>query len=166
MRIRSHVGLALVTVAAVVFLAGYAAAGAVAAGYAAAGAVAPTFVSPAGTTRYAMVARGPLDGIATTSSIFVDITGLSVIIGIPSGKHAELIVTFSGEVNTCDAMYVRAYTQLQWAFGGGADSHSFTFFKKDVGPGSHTVAMQWRGLSTCDHQFMDARSMIVTANIH
>ena len=166
MRIRSHVGLALVTVAAVVFLAGYAAAGA----------VAPTFVSPAGTTRYAMVARGPLDGIVTTSSIFVDITGLSVIIGIPSGKHAELIVTFSGEVNTCDAMYVRAtvdgaaaapaYTQLQWAFGGGADSHSFTFFKKDVGPGSHTVAMQWRGLSTCDHQFMDARSMIVTANIH
>jgi len=165
MRIRIHVGLAVVTVAAAVFLAGYAVAGA----------VAPTFVSP-GTTRYAMVARGPLDGISTTSSTFVDITGLSVIIGIPSGKHAELIVTFSGEVNTCDAMYVRAtvdgaaavpgYAQLQVAEGGGADSHSFTFYKTAVGPGPHTVAMQWRGLSTCDHQFMAARSMIVTANIH
>ena len=166
MRIRIHVGLVVATVTAAVLLAGYAVAEA----------VAPTFVSPPGTTRYAMVAKGPLDPIATTSSTFVDITGLSVIIGIPSGKHAELIITFSGEVNTCDAMYVRATvdgaaakpaeTQLQWNFSGGADSHSFTFYKKDVGPGSHTVAMQWRGLSTCDHQFMDARSMVITANIH
>jgi hypothetical protein len=75
-------------------------------------------------------------------------------------------------------MYIRAVvdggaaapaeTQLQYRIGQnlGADSHSFTFYKKGVGSGVHTVAIQWHGLTTCDHQFMAARSMVVTANIH
>jgi hypothetical protein len=167
MRTRFRLGLALLSVVIAVFVAGFAAAAS----------IAPEFVG-AGSTRYAMVARGPLDTTTTQSSTFVNITGLSVVIGIPSGKTAELIINFSGEVNSCDVMYVRAVvdgaaagpseTQLQYRIGQnlGADSHSFTFYKKGVGAGSHTVAMQWHGLTTCDHQFMAARSMIVTANIH
>jgi hypothetical protein len=72
-------------------------------------------------------------------------------------------------------MYVRAVidgssalpynTQLQWNFSGGADSHAFTFYKT-ITEGLHTVAMQWHGLTSCGQQFMAARSMIVTANIH
>lgn len=167
MRTRFRVGLAFVSVVVAVFVAGYAVAAS----------IAPEFVG-AGSTRYAMVARGPLDTTTTQSTTFVNIVGLSVGIGIPSGRTAELIINFSGEVNSCDVMYVRAvvdggaagpsYTQLQYRVGQnlGADSHSFTFYKKGGGSGAHTVAMQWRGLSTCDHQFMAARSMIVTANIH
>ena len=165
MRTRFRVGLPVVSVIAAVFVAGYAVAAS----------IAPSFVSP-GSTRYAMVSVGPTSTTATTSATFVDITGLTTVVNIPSGKTAELIINFSGEVNTCDAMYVRAtvdgasaapaYTQLQWNFNGGADSHSFTFYDKGVGAGSHRVAMQWHGLTTCAQQFMAARSMIVTANIH
>jgi hypothetical protein len=167
MRTRFRLGLALVSVVVAVFVAGYAVAAS----------IAPEFVG-AGSTRYAMVARGPLDTTTTQSTTFVNVTGLSVGIGIPSGKSAELIITFSGEVNSCDVMYIRAVvdggaaapaeTQLQYRIGQnlGADSHSFTFYKKGVGSGVHTVAIQWHGLTTCDHQFMAARSMVVTANIH
>lgn len=165
MRTRFRVGLAFVSVVVAVFVTGYAVAAS----------IAPAFVS-AGSTRYAMVARGPTDTTTTTSTVFVRISGMSTAVDIPSGKTAELIITFSAMVNTCSAMYVRAtvdgvaagpsYTQFQWDFSGGADSHSFTFFRKGLGSGSHTVAMQWEGLTNCAQQFMAARSMIVTANIH
>ncbi len=167
MRTRFRVGLALVSVVVAVFVAGYAVAAS----------IAPDFVG-AGSTRYAMVARGPLDTTTTTSTSFVNVTGLSTVVAIPSGKTAELIITFSGEVNSCSVMYIRATvdggaaapsdTQLLYLVGQnvGAESRSFTFYKRGVGSGSHTVAIQWRGVSTCDHQFMSARSMVVTANIH
>jgi hypothetical protein len=167
MRTRFRLGLALLSVVVAVFVAGFAVAAS----------IAPQFVG-AGSTRYAMVARGPLDTTTTRSTTFENVVGLSVGIGIPSGQTAELIITFSGEVNSCDVMYIRAVvdgvaagpseTQLQYRIGQnlGADSHSFTFYKKGVGSGAHTVAIQWHGLTTCDHQFMAARSMVVTANIH
>jgi len=165
MRTRFRVGLALVSVVVALSVAGYAVAAS----------IASDFVG-SGSTRYAMVAMGPETSTTTTSIDFVDIADMSVVVGIPSNKMADLIITFSAEVNTCDAMFVRAtidgtaaapsYTQFQWNFSGGADSHSFTFFQKGIGSGSHTVAMQWHGLSTCVWQFMAARSLIVTANIH
>lgn len=165
MRTRFRVGLALVTVVVAVFVAGYAVSAS----------LSPSFVS-AGSTRYAMKSAGPTDTITTTSTSFVNIAGMSTGVAVPSGKHADLIITFSAMVNTCSAMYVRAtidgapaapeYTQFQWDFSGGADSHSFTFYAKSIGSGSHKVAMQWEGLTNCPQQFMAARSMIVTANIH
>ena len=167
MRTSFRLGLPLVAVVAAVFVAGYAVAASI---------TPASFVS-SGTTRYAMVSKGPAaaDNAMTTSTTFVGMPGMSTNINVPSGKTAELIVTFSGMVNTCDAMYVRAvvdgsaaspsYTQFQWNFSGGADSHAFTFFKSVKG-GSHTVAIQWHGLSSCPQQFVSARSMIVTANIH
>lgn len=85
------------------------------------------------------------------------------------------MINFSAEVNTCSAVEVRASVdgvaaapgpvQLQWDLNGGADSHSFTFFDKAVGSGSHTVSMQWAGLTSCAQEFMSARSMVITANI-
>lgn len=166
MRVKSRVALAMVLVVLAVFVAGYSVAGSI-----------PQSFAGAGSTRYAMKSRGPLDTTTTQSTTFVDISGLKMAIVIPGGKRADLIIDFSGEVNSCDAMYVRAavdgaaaspeYTQLQYRLGQnlGADSHSFTFFAKSVGSGTHTVAMQWHGLSACDHQFMAARSMVITANI-
>lgn len=165
MHTRIRIGLAAVSVVAAVFVAGYALAGA----------VAPASFVSAGTTRYAMVSRGPLQTATTSSSTYVDIPGMATTISVPANKTAELIITFSGMVNTCDAMYVRAVvdgsaalpseTQFQWNFKGGADSHAFTFYTT-VKAGSHRVKIQWHGLSTCAQQFIASRSMIVTANIH
>ena len=134
--------------------------------------------APKGTTLYAMASAEPSDTTTTNSTDFVDIAGLSTVINIPKHKTAELIINFSGEVNSCDVMFVRATvdgaaaapsdTQLQYRIGQnlGAESLSFTFFAQNVNPGSHTVAMQWHGGSNCGSQFMAARSMIVTANVH
>ena len=61
---------------------------------------------PAGSTRYAMVAAQ--DSQQTTSTTFVNIPSLSATIAIPSGKVGDLIIDFSGEVNSCGALYVRA----------------------------------------------------------
>jgi hypothetical protein len=165
MRTRFRLGLLVVAVVAAVFVAGYAVAGS----------ITPASFVTSGTTRYAMVSRGPTTTTTTTSTAFVDIAGMSTAVDIPSGKTAELIITFSAMVNTCSAMYVRAvvdgsaaspsYSSDLWDFSGGADSHAFTFYKT-VKEGSHTVAMQWEGLDSCAQQFMASRSMIVTANIH
>ena len=165
MRSRFRFGMAMVAVVAAVFVAGYAVAASV---------VPASFVT-AGTTRYAMVAVNPSSTTTTTSASFVDMPGMSTSISVPAGRVAEVMIDFSGMVNTCDAMYVRAvidgsaaspaYTQFQWNFNGGADSHAFTFVKT-VKAGPHTVKMQWHGLTSCSQQFIAARSMIVTANIH
>ncbi len=144
-----------------------------AAGFAVAATVSPSFVN-SGTTRYAMVSAE--DAITTQSTSFVDVPGLSSVVHIPSGKVADLIIDFSGEINTCDGTLGRATidgaaaspssTQLMWNLNGGAESHAFTFYARGVGSGSHTVTIQWAGVSSCNHQFMSARSMIITANIH
>lgn len=165
MRTRIRLVLPVVAVVAAVF----------GAGYTLAASVGPASFATAGTTRYAMVAAGPTNTITTTSTTFVDVAAMATNITIPPNRVAELIVTFSAMVNTCSAMYIRAvvdgsaaapaYTQFQWDFSGGADSHAFTFYKA-VKSGVHTVKIQWEGLTNCAQQFMAARSMIVTANIH
>jgi hypothetical protein len=133
--------------------------------------------APAGVTRYAMVQQGPTATATTTSTSFVNMPGMSVAVAIPSGKAADLIVTFSAMVNSCFAMQVRATvdgsaalpssTQFFWqAANTGADSRAFTFFQQNVGAGSHTVRIQWAGVTSCSSEFVAARSMVVTANIH
>lgn len=133
---------------------------------------------PKGTTLYAMVSAEDGDTTTTTSTDFVDIAGLSTLINIPKHKTAELVINFSGDVNSCDIMYVRAavdgaaaapaQTQFLYRLGEslGSESHSFTFFAEGVNSGLHTVTMQWHGLSNCHNQFMGARTMVVTANVH
>jgi hypothetical protein len=154
------------------FLAVTALAAATATGYALA-AVAPNLV-PAGTTRYAMAVGQ--DSQTSTSTTYVNIPNLSVGFSIPSGRSADLMITFSGEVNSCTPIEARAVidgvaalpseTQLFWPDNIGAQSQGFTFWRRNVPAGLHTVAMQWHGLTSCSQQFISNRSMVVTANIH
>jgi hypothetical protein len=147
------------------------------AGYALAASAGIDTFTPQGVTRYAMVASngGSGNNAITTSTTYVDMPGMATSISVPTGKTADDIVTFSGMANTCDATLVRAVVdtavaspaevQFMWNHSGGAESHAFTFFRT-VKSGLHTVKIQWRGLTSCAQQFMAARSMVVTANIH
>jgi hypothetical protein len=168
MRIRIRLGV----------LVGSMIAAALVAGYALAASVGPDAFTQQGVTRYAMVASdGGSGGNATTASTtYVDMPGMATSISVPTGKTADVIVAFSGMANTCSALYVRAVidsavaspaeVQFMWNLSGGAESHAFTFFGK-AKSGAHTVKVQWKGLSCASgQQFMAARSMIVTANVH
>jgi hypothetical protein len=131
---------------------------------------------PAGTTRYGFA--GAMDAQTTTSTTFVNIPNLSQPFMVPSGKVADLSVQFSGELNGCSAISVRALldgstvfapgeVQVFWPFAGsGAASHGFTFFKVAVPAGSHTVVLQWHELTNCNQAFISLRSLVLTANIH
>ncbi len=148
---------------------------ATAAGYAAATNIQPALFLASGTTRYATAtAEDPQN---TTSTSFVNIPNLSTTITIGTGKTADLMIDFSGELNGCSAIFVRAVVdgattspssaQVFWPLAGlGAASHGFTFVKKAVKSGTHTVAIQWQELSNCAQAFISSRSMVVTANIH
>ena len=128
----------------------------------------------AGTTRYAMVAAQ--DAQTSTSTSFVSIPGLSTTVTVPSGKVADLIIDFSGEVNSCSAMSVRAVVdstassptsaQIFWPTGGGAQAEAFTFFAKAVKSGTHTVAIQWSEITACSQMFISSRTMVITSNVH
>ena len=143
------------------------------AGYAVASTVSPSSFVSAGTVRFAMVSASSPQ--TTTSTTYVNIPGMNTGFNVPPGKTADVMITFSGEVNTCHAMLVRAVvdgsaalpseTQFQWNLSGGADSHAFSFFTK-VGPGVHNVAVQWHGLYTCAQEFISNRSTIITVNLH
>ena len=136
----------------------------------------PLGLQPAGTVRVGAVSA--FDPINTSSTSFVDLPGLTNSFSIPAGKHGDLIIQFSGEVNSPSALYVRALVdgsvadpnnagngpQVFWGLGGGATTQGFNFYKFAVAAGAHTVKMQWAGLS--GSQFMSYRSMIVVVNIH
>lgn len=127
---------------------------------------------PAGVTRYAWDAS--TTAVSTTSTSFVDMPSMSQTIVVPSGKNADIFVTFSGMMNTGGAGYVRVNVdgliaspgevQMVWDISGGAAAHAFTFFKT-AGSGSHVVKMQWRGIGG-DSVFVSYRSMLVTVNIY
>jgi hypothetical protein len=122
---------------------------------------------------YAIAAGTPRAFAPDGNSRYASVT--SVDVTIPGGKEAEVFVTFSGVVNTCSAMYVRALlggniaapnsAQFMWNLAGGAESHAFTFVGR-LDAGIHTIKIQWRGLTNCAQQFVGARSMVVVANIH
>jgi len=160
---RFRLGMVLAAVLAAIFVAGYAVAVH----------VTPKLAS-VGQTRYAFASAE--DAKITTSTSFVTIPNLAIPFGIPSGKTAEVILTFSGSMNGCNLIEVRgtvdgsaaspSQAQVFWNFGGGADSHSFTFFARGVGSGPHTAAIQWQNPSGCDHAFISARSLVLTINVH
>ena len=141
-------------------------------GYTIAG-VHPSYVGT-GVSRYVMA--NATDPQNSTSTSYVTIPNMSVGAAVPSGQVADLIITFSGEVNSCTPIEIRAVvdgvpalpgeTQLFWPDNIGAQSHGFTFFQRKVPAGSHTVAIQWHGLAACNQQFISNRSLVVTANIH
>lgn len=133
-------------------------------------------LQPAGQVRMAAVSA--FDAINTTSTTFIDVPGLSTTFKVAAGKHADVVIQFSGEMNSPSALYMRAIVdgaaanpnnagsgpQMFWGVGGGATSQTFNFYQFGLGAGSHTVKMQWDGLS--GSQFMSYRSMVVLVNIH
>lgn len=112
----------------------------------------------------------------TTSSSFVTIPGLATNVTVPPGKTADLVIQFSGEVNSPDALATQALvdstvalpgaTQIYYGAGVnlGASAHGFNYYLNGVGSGVHRIAIQWHGLG--GQQFISMRSMIVIANIH
>jgi hypothetical protein len=161
------IGVAALSIAIAVFSLGY---------VASAANIGPLGLQPSGTVRVGAVSA--FNAINTSSTTFVDVPGLSTTFSIPSGKKGDVIIQFSGEVNSPSAMNVRALVdvsaadpnnagngpQIFWGVSGGATTQGFNFYKFGVGSGSHIVKMQWDGDS--GSQFMIFRSMIVFVNIH
>lgn len=156
-------GVAFATILAAVFVTGYTVAAQ----------LSPALV-PAGTVRFGMASAS--NAVNSTSTTYVNIPGMHVGFVVPSGQHADLIIAFSGEVNSCTAIEVRAVvdgvaaspseTQLFWPDNIGAQSHSFTFYTTALPSGTHNVFIQWHGLTNCNQQFISNRSLIVTVNDH
>jgi hypothetical protein len=102
---------------------------------------------------------------------------MSVAITVGAGKHADLFITFSAELNGCGAVYVRAIVDspanvaapgaaLHFSHtGGSAETHGFTWSTL-VAAGAHTVKIQWQDVTGCDHAFAGVRSLLVTANVY
>src|SRR5215210_7576407 len=61
---------------------------------------------PAGTTRYAWDSSAT--AVNTPSTSLVDMPDLSQSVAVPSGKKADLFITFSGSMNTSSAGYIQA----------------------------------------------------------
>lgn len=132
----------------------------------------PETLQPAGKMRVAAVSA--TNAINTTSTSWVDVPNLSTFITVPDGKVADVVIEFSAMVNSPDAQSVRARIDRSVASPGpvqvfytpgnvGASSHGFNFYKFAIGPGTHTVKMQWSGLG--GQQFMSYRSMILFVNL-
>lgn len=126
---------------------------------------------PKGTMRVAAVSA--TNAINTTVTSFTDVPNLNTTVIVPDGKVADIVIEFSGVVNSPDALYVRAMVdsnvaspgpvQAFYGVGGGATTQGFNFYRFTVPAGSHRIAIQWDGLG--GQQFMSYRSMVVFANI-
>jgi hypothetical protein len=141
-------------------------------------AVPSTFLT-SGTTRYAFVSTATVT--STTSTSFVNLSGLSTTIAIPAGKTADVFILFCGDTMTESYTLVRALVGGNRASPvemqvreppadplGGGETGCANFLKKDVPAGTQTVSMQWRGAGAFpgSQQQMFDRSMVVIANIH
>jgi hypothetical protein len=142
-------------------------------GYTVAAQLSPSLV-PAGTVRYGVASAS--SDVTSTSTTYVNIPAMHVGFVVPPHQHADVIITFSGEVNSCTPIEARAVvdgvaaspseTQLFYPDGIGAQSHGFTFYTESLPAGTHNVFIQWHGLSTCNQQFISNRSLVVTVNDH
>ena len=133
-------------------------------------ALGPLF-APKGQVRFAYAFD--TNAINTSSTTFVDVPSLAATVTIPKRKVADVLILFSGEMNSPSALYVQAAVdgiaadpgagvQAFWGVGGGATSQSFNFHSV-IGQGTHTITMQWAGLS--GSQFMNMRSMTIILNL-
>jgi len=117
--------------------------------------------------------NNPINTTATFTSGFVDVPNLATSVTIPAGHVADVLILFSGEMNSPSALYVQAVVdggvaspglvQAFWDTAGGATTQSFNFRGSTLGAGTHAIKMQWAGLS--GQQFMSARSMTVMLNL-
>lgn len=166
MKRKLFIGIAVLLIVTATFALGY---------VASAAGTGPLALQPSGTMRVGAVSA--TNGINTTSTSFVDVPGLSSSFSIPSLKQGDVVIQFSGEMNSPNQINVRALVdgsltnpnsfgngpQLFYGVGGGATAQGFNFYKFGIGPGSHTVKIQWEGFS--GQQFMSYRSMVYFVNI-
>jgi hypothetical protein len=137
--------------------------------------IGPFGFRPAGDTRYAFKSVDVSSPATTTSSTYVDMTGMTVSLTTPADKKADLFITFNAELNGCNGLYVRAVVDSNVAApgqallfshaGGSAEAHGFTW-SRSVGPGAHTVRIQWLVLTGCSQGFAGVRTLFVIANIY
>jgi len=136
----------------------------------------PATMRPAGTTRYAVAY---VDDAFTNSVEWANIPGLSQSITIPSGKRADVFVSYCGE-HTADydgeELYVHALVGGSNATPGSAlleaasrfssITRCASFYKLNVAAGTKTVRMQWAARFDGDRTFLMKGRIIVTINIH
>ena len=132
---------------------------------------------PAGHARYAFASVDVSGPTTSTSNSFVDMAGMSVSVNVGGTQHANLFITFSGELNGCGPIWVRAIVDstanvaapgaalLLYPTGGGAEARGFTW-SSTVASGAHTVTIQWQDQDACSQAFASVRSLFVTANVY
>lgn len=122
-------------------------------------------------------ATNGVSGLSTTSTSFVNMTGMSVKITLP--RNSTVVIMFSAEAwagsgGAFNLMYVRAMVNstqanpvsdnIQFAASGPdyAVSYAFNFYG-DFTAGTYTVNIQWRSLSSTTSVIVYMRSLIVFA---
>jgi hypothetical protein len=136
----------------------------------------PSALLPAGTTRYASAYS--MVGLSITAADgWADLPGMTKFIAIPSGKTADVIVSFCGAAATNQPSLVHTRALIRDAVAAPADfwltgsttisSHCASFSKSNVTSGSPPVKIQWSvDGAPANSAFMYGRHMIVIVNIH
>ena len=112
----------------------------------------PNALLPAGTTRYAAAFADHADAITPADS-WVDLPGMTKYITIPTGKTADVMVSFCGTeaTSTGGLLWTRALIRDVAASPAGmsllssenGSSQCAMFYKTSVTSGSPAVKIQW-----------------------
>jgi hypothetical protein len=137
----------------------------------------PSALLPAGTTRYASAYATINDGTSGPEG-WTSMEGMTKFITIPSGKTADVMVIFCGELNAITGAYVYVRALIRGTAASPSEFQLHTlddstptgcayFQKSNVTSGSPPVAIQWRvaGAGTPTATVWH-RSMFVIVNIH
>lgn len=135
----------------------------------------PSALLAAGSTRFAVVSAPVTSGLSTSSTSFVDLTGLAASISIPAGKSGDVFILFCADLYSGSSNVVaRALIGSAVAAPGGvnvrapstlAETQCMNFYKTGVTSGSKTIKMQWKSAGGGMIQAHE-RSMIVILNLH
>ena len=135
----------------------------------------PDALLAAGSTRYAAASSNTPETIVAADG-WEDLPGMTKYITIPSGKTADVMVTFCGEVSADPATVSTARAMVRDALASPTSftlkvavvtfsSQCATFYKTNVAAGSPAVKIQWTATGP-GTVVMSKRSMIVVVNIH
>lgn len=136
----------------------------------------PQALLPAGSSRYAFAGANTGTPTSTTSTTFVDLSGLTTTVKIPSGKKGDVFVLFCSETRpNGDFANVRALiggvdsmpgetTLREGTSSQPEESQCANFARTGVSAGTKTVTIQWRSVGGAEITAY-ARSMIVLVNI-
>ncbi len=137
-------------------------------------------LQPAGSVRVDSI--GAAGAIATTSTTWANVPGFSTTVDIPSGRVADIMVSFTAEafasdfptnlllraqvqgVNASPPSYVFAHANDDIAPQGDPGTKAANFRFAAAPAGTRTIALQWRS-STGNQVTLANRAMLVWANI-